>query len=325
MLAGTLAHAAQAQAQAVLTYGDTKIGIRADAALNAPDPTAFDPSGLTGISYIPTGYDVLAPGCPCEAWGVADSISNTGGGTGAFTGTSNITQVSFTSTATTATSVTEMGSVFRVTHAFKPSGVSGVFQADVTITNISAATTHVLYRRAMDWDMTPTAFNEYVTLQTGSASSIVFSSDDGFANGNPLSGPSSILTTGSFTDSGPADHGALFDFDFGTLAPGASTSFTILYGMAADQASAISALTALQAEAYSLGKPDPAQTSVIPPGTPVGGPNTGIFGFKGIGGAPVFAQPRAVPATSPVALALGGVAMLMAAFAMTWRRRFLKG
>ena len=73
-----------------------------------------------------------------------------------------------------------------------------------------------------------------------------------------MSGSSSILFTGNAVDSGPADHGALFDFNFGSVAPGAQVKFTIFYGAAANQQAAMTALGAVGAEAYSLGKPNPA-------------------------------------------------------------------
>lgn len=253
--------AANAWGQAILTHGDTRIGIREDGALNVPDASGHN--GAVGLEYLPSALlaqeatDALSPGCWCEAWGVADAISGTGGGTGADTGTDNITVESFTSTATTATSTTNMGGIFRVVHAVSPGAVSGSFRMDVTVTNISGSATELLYRRAMDWDIYPSYFEELVTLYTGGASNIVYTSDDGFADGNPLSGPSFLLFEGEAVDSGPEDHGALFDFNFGTLAAGASRTFTIFYGAAADQAGAMSALAALNAEAYSLGKPDP--------------------------------------------------------------------
>lgn len=112
----------------------------------------------------------------------------------------------------------------------------------MTIENLSGATiATVQYRRVMDWDVEPTAFSEYVTIQRGTASAITYTSDDGFASSNPLSGPSSILFEGEAVDSGPADHGALFDFAFGPLAAGGSLSFVIFYGAAPTETAAVEA------------------------------------------------------------------------------------
>ncbi|MFV0681525.1 hypothetical protein [Ottowia sp.] len=272
--------------QAVIQSGDVQIGVRQDGALNVANPAGGAPVGIT---YIPTGADALIPGCWCEAWGVADAVSGRYGSTGAATGTQNIVVESFSSTATSATSVTRVedisGPLFRVTQAFTPSSEAGVFHVAVTVENISGASTTLLYRRAMDWDISPDTFNELVTLQAGTSPQITFTSDDGFANGNPLTGPSSILFTGSATDSGPEDHGALFDFNFGTLAAGASRTFSIYYGATANRADAMTALTSLGVEAYSLGMPN----------NPAGSPNTYLFAFAGVGGAPIGGSATTVP------------------------------
>ena len=221
---------------------------------------------------------------------------------------------SFEYTGTTATSVVLIrdaadAPVFRVTHHYAPAAATpNLYQVNVTIENVSgAAIATVQYRRVMDWDIEPTAFSEYVTIDGGSASALFYSSDDGFASPNPLSGPSSILFEGNGVDQGPDDIGALFDFAFGGLAPGASLGFVIFYGAAATELGARAALGAVGAEAYSFG-----QSSLDPT---TGTPNTFIFAFGKVGGrslfsssgepvvpapivpAPAVAQPAAQPAS----------------------------
>jgi hypothetical protein len=291
-----------AAAQAVIQNGDVKLGVRQDGALNVTEPVT---GAAIGITYVPTNADALTPGCWCEAWGVADAVSGRYGSTGADSGTENVVVESFTSTATSATSVTRVedatGALFRVTQVFTASSTTGVFRVAVTVTNISSASTTLLYRRSMDWDISPNQFHELVTLQAGTSSAITYTSDDGFANGNPLSADSPILFTGNATDSGPADHGALFDFNFGTLDVGASKTFNIYYGAAANRADAMTSLTAIGAEAYSLGLPDPDVA-----GSTDGAPNTYFFAFAGVGGAPIggatTSTPLPVPANDPLAL-----------------------
>ena len=68
-----------------------------------------------------------------------------------------------------------------------------------------------------DWDVEPTAFSEFVTIETGTATNLLYSSDNGFETANPLGSRSEILFTGEAVDSGPSDHGALFDFGTATL------------------------------------------------------------------------------------------------------------
>ena len=137
---------------------------------------------------------------------------------------------------------------------------------------------------------------------------MAFDSDDGFASPNPLAGPSYLDSetvcgtnyTGvcTFTNLGsggtyptvtfPDDHGALFDFSFGAVAPGSSVSFKILYGAAANRADAMTALTSAGAEVYSLGEPDCPEsggsalgcdTLAAHSGVELGLPNTFIFAF----------------------------------------------
>ncbi len=264
-----------AAAQANISNGTVRIGVRADGALM---PRSVAP--ITGITYLPTGADGLTPGCLCEAWGIADATSSQSGHTGTEVGTSNITTESFASNATSATSVTNAFGTFRVTHSFNPSsGTANLFEVKVTIQNISAASTRVLYGRAMDFDVFPTEFDELVTLQRGT-SAVVYSSDDGFYNANPLGTDNPILFSNQdVVDSGPTDHGAHFRFDLGTLAPGASLEFTIGYGAAGSTAEATAALSAFRAEAYSLGKPSSSND---------GTPNTFIFAFRGVGGTQII-------------------------------------
>lgn len=263
-----------AAAQAVISNGTVRLGVRADGAL-MPSLSPY-----TGITFLPTGADGLTAGCACEAWGIANATASTSGHTGGSVGTSGITNVSFASTATTATSVTNAFNTFEVTHAFTPSAVTpNIYDVKVTIRNTSAASARVLYGRAMDWDIPPTTFSELVTLQRGNSTRLIFSSDNGFFNANPLDSDSGILFTNqNVIRSGPDDHGAHFRFDFGVLAPGATLEFTIGYGAAANAAAAITALSKFGAESYSLGEPS---------NTSDGSPNTFIFGFKGIGGTPI--------------------------------------
>ena len=158
----------------------------------------------------------------------------------------------------------------------------------MSVKNTSASTVQLRYRRVMDWDVEPTAFSEFSTVQKGTASEIVFTSNDGFATADALAGPSDIGgLTGNFTDEGPNDHGALFDFNFGSLAAGATKTFTTFYGAAGTESAAAAALSAVGAEAYSFGQPS------TPDGATAGTPNTFIFAFAGVGGTPVF-SPDAV-------------------------------
>lgn len=233
-------------------------------------------SATIGLRFEATGGDALSPGCACEGWGVADAMSGLTAYANESAGTStNLRSVSFSGTPTSATSIVQVTDALEVTHTYRPSSSPNLYEVAVTIRNIGA-TAHGAprYRRVMDWDVPPTEFNEYVTLRGTGSPRILFLSDDGFASADPLSGQSSVIVSGDVDDSGPTDHGALFDFAFGALAPGESISLTLYYGAAGTEAEALAALSAVGATAFSLGQASTAD------GPSAGTPNTFIFGYK---------------------------------------------
>lgn len=202
--------AATSFAQAVISNGTVKLGVNRDGSLNVPQSG----SGIVGLRYVPNNLEATSDGCTCEGWGAADKLTGVvGGANTANYGTVgfNIVVESFTADASTAKSVVRIGSKLRVTHSYHPSPSPNLYQVDVTIENISSAPIEALYRRAMDWDIRPTPFSEYVTIVTTNPSTgmkpaaIMFTSDNGFANSNVLTNPGQILFTGEATDSGPAE------------------------------------------------------------------------------------------------------------------------
>ncbi len=160
---------------------------------------------------------------------------------------------SFTSTASTADSKVHLTNLSGLTvdQNYHPSASPSLYEDTVTITNTTGATvTDLKYVRVMDWDVPPTEFNEFVTLKGATLGDLEVPSDQGFATANPLAGDPGGFFAGTvnadFTDSGPFDHGAYFRFNFGSLADGASKTFTILYGAAPNEAAALAALIAAE-------------------------------------------------------------------------------
>lgn len=284
-----MAHTAAAD---VIDNGTIQLGIN-------PAGNLVDGSiGLTFLNTTAASGEALAPGCACEGWGVADLTTGDFGKAGRSFGNQNITSsgvtVSGTGTdpasagdsATAVADVADGALDLRVTHDFTPSASPNLYRADVTVENRAAGDVdNLVYRRTMDWDIPPTEFSEFVTIGGWPATNLIASSDDGFEDGNPNTPLSTIASdavlNGNFEDSGPADHGAAFDFSFGTLAAGDTQDFQIFYGAAASEADALVALGDVGAEVFSLGQPS------TPDGDTLGTPHTFIFGFAGVGGTPL--------------------------------------
>lgn len=245
---------------AVISNGTVTLGLYGESHLSFNN---------VGLSY--GGNDAIAIGCYCEGWGVGDTISGVSGYANESTdgGTQNMTLLSFTSTPSSANSVVRIGSTFQVTHNWHPSSAPNLYEATVGITNISGAPVNAVYRRVMDWDIAPSFFYEYVTNQ--GTTDVLHSDNSGFNTANPLVPAAHMGATGQFTDYGPTDQGATFDFNVGSLAPGQSKQFRIYYGGANTEANALAALTAVGAQVYSLGQPFGGQAT--------GAPNTYIFGY----------------------------------------------
>eukprot|EP00488_Nonionellina_sp_1-RS-2012_P001748 TRINITY_DN298_c0_g1_i1.p1 TRINITY_DN298_c0_g1~~TRINITY_DN298_c0_g1_i1.p1 ORF type:complete len:181 (+),score=51.61 TRINITY_DN298_c0_g1_i1:57-545(+) len=143
--------------------------------------------------------------------------------------------------------VRDSTSNFRVVHDYHTTTKTAyAIECTVTITNIGDSTFDtVLYRRVMDWDITPTEFSEYVTLQGWPADNLYRTHDNGFESPNPLDesqGPLYATLNANFVDSGPNDHGASLTFSFdGPFDKDDVVQFDIYYGTAEGETAALSA------------------------------------------------------------------------------------
>lgn len=198
-----------------------------------------------------------------------------------------MTVQSFTKNGQSVTSNVLATGIFDVTHEFEPAvGSPHIYRIGVTITNVGVQDAHVRYRRVMDWDVEPTAFSEYTTIGHfgNPPGSLDYSSNDGFQSPNPMQPPTSASATGFYVDHGPSDRGAMFDFDFGILAPNDTVTFELFYGAAPSEAIALAELQAVGAQVYSLGQPS------SPGGKEFGQPVTFMFGMRETSGGGSFAE-----------------------------------
>jgi len=320
LLIGSLAVGGEVFAQSFPSYGviynssivaDQKIalGVNPQGHLNAgPRTRNFVYSGgwrstaPTGVAYKYSDgywYDSTSPGCLCEGWG-ASAIDSYGVGKGGYAnihsgGINNIQVKNFVVDTTSITSTVWImdsrgAPMLEVTHRYGPSTAAPnvLFQSFVTITNISGLTIRdVRYKRAMDWDISPTVFNELVD-HVGVAAAVarptypkvLWASDNGFDVPNALNDTPNAMNSTSinrdFTGLGPQDHGSVFTFQFGDLACGESSSFYIYYGAASSKTDIVSALNTVGATVYSLGYSRPTLSY-----------GYFGFGFKGVSGTAI--------------------------------------
>jgi hypothetical protein len=268
----------QAQA-AIISNGTIQLGVNAEGHLNVPGgiPSSETGTNFVGLRLLSRNSEGLATGCLCEGWGIADRSGGISGYANEDEGgVFGLTLESFTSTSDRAISQVTIDDILRVTYDYRPARETPyLYEIDITIENLSSSARNLVYRRVMDWDVDPTTFNEFVTIQgTGAASNVLFASDDGFSSANPLSSPSSILFFGDAIDVGPRDLGSIFDISLGSFQARERKLFKAFYGVAPTESDALAALVAVDANVYSFGQPN------VVDGPFLGTPNTFIFAFN---------------------------------------------
>ena len=290
----------------VTCYGglnvNTEVSGLTPSSLSSMFPGTFGGPDTIGLRYAINGNSATEQGCTCEAWGVNEgtppatltdnaNCASQGGGHDTASGTFNMVIESFLANDEQAVSTViindEGVDKWRVTHDYRTNPtIAGLIDVLVTVENMRGSPTPTLYRRAMDWDIDPTPYDEKVTLNPGAAvpaNKIYRLYDNGFsAVEDPLGICSftgdlagcGILKPGDpqVIDCGPYDHGALFDINLGTIPGGESQTFLTHYGVFQDQATALAGLGSAGIGTYSLAKS--SVDSLVD-----GSPNTFIFGM----------------------------------------------
>jgi len=326
VIGGLMSSTALAQGYLVSSNGLVAIGVNAGGFLDTDATALGGPStqaGPLGIAYNFSGQggrtgwqDALSPGCLCEDLGVAgnglgSAIGGNSGNLGVTVGADAfVPGTSHTSTITGAAGLT----VTQVLTKSFETATGALFNAKVTISNTTGATvTGVQYARAMDWDVPPTEFDEFVEHQgiVIGPGNLLRATDNGFASANPLTaildGGIAVAPNTNGDQGGINDHGSLFVFGFGDLDDGESVTFDIYYGAGADRADALALATGVSAEVYSLGynSDGGGRRDDMP---------VYVFAFTGVGLPPV------TPVPGPAGLGLFGLALLGLAGAK-YRRR----
>jgi PEP-CTERM motif/von Willebrand factor type D domain len=213
LLTGTVAAALMlasvrpAYANATISDGAFSVGI-------GPDGELYDNTTGVGVRRLSDGYDPLAPGSPRDSWGLSAN------GVGAYAdyqefGTSGISSTS----NFVASSGDVISNVLSGTLSVKQDysfAATNVLQIATTVTNTSAVAQAVLFQRDIDWDVAPTEFDENTfgpAIPGGKGITVGYNS--------------SCATGCNHT----GDLGGGIMVNLGTIAAGASDSFSYFYGI----------------------------------------------------------------------------------------------
>ncbi|MEV0490531.1 hypothetical protein [Streptomyces atratus] len=269
-----------------------EIGVQPGGNLISPGspPSAGSKTTNLGIRHKATNFEgVAARGCHCEGWGIEVTPP---GGVGQWSGyahglkglSPNAKVTQFVTTDYQVVSIVRLTGTdypVTVTHEFRPSSRSSLYDVKVTITSEAppGEVPHITYRRVVDWGVEPTPFNEFITVKADHEQ-VEFSSDDGRGDPDPASGRTKNHKEGSFTDEGPYDGGTMLDVNVpmkpatGLPGVGLKGEFDLFYGAADSADKAREALSAVGASVYALAKPNE-------PGNPGSGqPVTFMLGYK---------------------------------------------
>lgn len=268
---------------AIISNGSIIIGVDNAGQLGVPYrevPGLLPDTDPAGIGYVAlrdgsgsiTGAE---HGCLCEGWGIGVDTNGNGvidsgdvrGWVNNDAGFYNVEVESFTGTDGGTTAISSVivrddagDPMLRIVHEFSPSASTPyLYEVKVTVENLTSTTLgSVVYRRNVDWDVDPTPFREFVTIQgVGSTVRLINSGDNGFISSDPQVSNFEIMPgtfRTNFIDFGPDDHGAVFDLQLGPINPGKKVTLKMFYGAAPTTSDALNAINSVGANIYSIAK-----------------------------------------------------------------------
>lgn len=189
-----------------------------------PNGELFDSNSGIGFQRVSDGFDPLVPGTPRDSWGIWGASSGTSFADYENQGTSNVSSTT-TSTANSATiAATASGYNVYMTYMF---GAPNVLEIQTTVTNTSGVAQDTWFQRDVDWDVTPTEFNEN-SFANAISGNVIDSSFYGFESPDPSSPYGSSCAAGC---NQVGDLGGGIKIDLGVLNPNQTVTFTYLYGI----------------------------------------------------------------------------------------------
>ena len=191
-----------------------------------PNGELFDYASYIGFKRNSDGGDFISPGTPRDSWGITSSAGSAYADQAQF-GTAGITGTVVSSTANTATYTTTTSVGFSVVQNYSFL-TPNILAIQSKVTNISGGALTGIFRRNVDLDIFPTAFNENTFGPIGSSPLVVASSFFGFENPDPAVAYGSSCFAGC---NATGDLGEGIDISLGTIAAGGSASFVYYYGI----------------------------------------------------------------------------------------------
>jgi hypothetical protein len=237
------------------------------------DGVLFDFNNYVGFRRNSDGFDPLAPGSPRDSWGVSTS-GGVAAGDETFSNT-NLTGTTVTLGANSGTAVSTTSAGLTVSQSYT-FAAANILKVTETLTNVSGGTlTGGLFQRDVDWDVTPTEFNENTVGPFGASPLVVDSSYYGFESAIPGPYAFSCFTGCNVT----SDLGGGIEIALPNLAAGASYTFAYYYGISQSGQS----LDGLVAEGHGVGASYiiGTQSSEVGP-YPNLGTNSAFIGVAGV-------------------------------------------